>query len=599
MIAKRWNDLRGMAALVLAVALFAWPTPQAFAVPATVAVEGFLNSTGGGAAPDGDYAVGVGLYAAELGGQAVWSEGPLTVTAKGGHFSFALGTQKPLNPATLADASSLWLGVTIGSDPELPRKPLHAVPFAVRAGVASGLACSGCVTAGHLDPQVLAPYAKAADLSKVSKSGAYADLSGAPTLAAVAKTGAYADLEGKPTFAAIATTGAYGDLDGLPVLAKVGAACGTGLVMRGILADGAYDCVSGTVDASKLPGDGLNEISAGSLTNEFADVFASAKTPVAIPDNSPVGISDVIEIPDLGVTQGLTITAEVSNSDMSSVKITLIDPNADKFVLWDKSAKGTVVKTSWPAPTKTLSGDLATWVGKNPKGKWYLEVIDTGFVNNTLDGAIQSWSITSKTVSSKKVQVKGDLVVDKSVTADTLAASALTATTVTGTTLNGTTVNATEVKATKVTATAVTADTVTANTKLVSGGGRVQRDLLQWSTTANSPTKIQIKTNIKIQTNTMYRLLVEGYNYGASAVINSDAVGYTYSGWSCLGSTSVNNYAGGGALSQYCSADGYVVLRLTVPSAYFMGFSVSAWTVNPAGQGFSVEAKVYHQDADL
>lgn len=581
MIAKRWNDLRGMAALGLAVALCGWPAPQAFAVPATVAVEGFLNSTGGGAAPDGDYAVGVGLYAAELGGQAVWSEGPLTVAAKGGQFSFALGTKKPLNPVTLADASTLWLGVTIGSDPELPRRPLHAVPFAVRAGVAAGLECSGCVTAGHLDPQVLAPYAKAADLSKVSKSGAYADLAGTPT------------------FAAVATTGAYGDLDGLPVLAKVGAACGTGLLMRGILADGTYDCVSGTVDASKLPGDGLNEISAGSLTNEFADAFASAKTPVAIPDNSPVGISDVIEIPDLGVTQGLTITAEVTNSDTSTVKVTLIDPNADKIVLWDKSAKGTVIKTSWPAPSKTVSGDLATWIGKNPKGKWYLEVIDTGFVNNTLDGAIQSWSITSKTVSGKKVQVKGDLVVDKGVTADTLAANTLTATTVTGTTLNGTTVNATELKATKVTATTVIADTVTANTKLVSGGGRVQRDLLQWSTTANSPTKIQIKTNIKIQTNTMYRLLVEGYNYGASAVINSDAVGYTYSGWSCLGSTSVNNYATGGALTQYCSADGYVVLRLTVPSAYFMGFSVSAWTVNPAGQGFAVEAKVYHQDADL
>ena len=59
------------------------------------------------------------------------------------------------------------------------------------------------------------------NLSTVATSGAYADLSGAPSLATVATSGAYADLSGTPTLATVATSGAYADLSGAPSLATV------------------------------------------------------------------------------------------------------------------------------------------------------------------------------------------------------------------------------------------------------------------------------------------------------------------------------------------------------------------------------------------
>ncbi len=136
--------------------------------------------------------------------------------------------------------------------------------------------------------------------------------------------------------------------------------------------------------------------------------------------------------------------------------------------------------------------------------------------------------------------------------------------------------------------------------QLASQSGGVRRDFVRWSTVAGSPLNIHIKTNIPIQSDIMYRILVEGYNYGQGAVINSDAVGYTYSGWSCMGSAQTNNYANGVSISQYCSSDGFVVIKLTTAgSTYYLGFSASGWFVNPTGSNFDISATIYHQDANL
>lgn len=55
-----------------------------------------------------------------------------------------------------------------------------------------------------------------ATLATVATTGAYADLTGAPSLAAVATSGAYADLSGSPALAAVATSGDYNDLSNTP-----------------------------------------------------------------------------------------------------------------------------------------------------------------------------------------------------------------------------------------------------------------------------------------------------------------------------------------------------------------------------------------------
>ncbi|MFZ4580309.1 MAG: fibrinogen-like YCDxxxxGGGW domain-containing protein [Myxococcota bacterium] len=406
-----------------------WGAVAVAAVPATVLVEGALVSTGGGPVADGDYDVTFALYDVDKNGQALWSEGPTKIAVQGGQFTYLLGSVTPIDATVLGKLDKGWLEVAIAPDPALPRKSLASVLFARKAGIAESLSCSGCIGAAQLDAQVLAPYAKAADLSKVATSGAYADLSGTPdlsgyaqsaNLAKVATSGAFADLAGGPDLTAyaktasladVATTGSYTDLSGTPVLAKLGAACGSGLVIKGLKEDGSYDCVK-AFDVSLLPPDGLNEISNGLLTNQFIDDVKSTKVPVDIPDNNPVGVANVIAVPDLGVAQGLDVTVELTNSDISKIAVEVFDPAGTKYVLHSKSGSGTSLKTTYPSTTKTVSGDLTSWIGKNPKGNWSLNVIDTAFLNNGVDGKLLNWSVKIQTLSSQKVSSVGLLVTD-------------------------------------------------------------------------------------------------------------------------------------------------------------------------------------------
>jgi hypothetical protein len=142
---------------------------------------------------------------------------------------------------------------------------------------------------------------------------------------------------------------------------------------------------------------------------------------------------------------------------------------------------------------------------------------------------------------------------------------------------------------------------IKAGGKIISLNGRVQRDFVTGNYVVNGAAVAHIKTNIKIRTNVMYRILVEGYNYANSTVINSDAVGYTYQTWDCIGHTSENNYSNGASISQYCSTDGYVVIKLTFTNAYYAGFSASVWRTNPNPTDFKneVTGTVVWQNADL
>jgi subtilisin-like proprotein convertase family protein len=449
---------------LVAAALMAVPFAAQAAVPSTMSVEGSLYSSGGGPAADGNYNIVFSLYKDAVGGNPVYAEGPVIVSVKGGLFSYILGSKTPLTASALANLPTAFLGIKIESDPELSRQQLSSSPYALRAAAAESVDCSGCITAGNLDPNVLGAYAKTSSLSKVATSGAYADLTGSPTLAKVATSGAFADLTGGPDLSAyaklanlakVASSGAYADLTGAPDLtayakatdlgaytktaglAKValtgqyadlageptvtlafGSSCGTGLAVKGIKSDGTLDCVaagSGPVDPKNLPADGIDEISNKLIYNQFVDTVPGG-TGIGIPDNNPVGVSDTITFPDIGTAQKLTVSVDISNSDLSKLSVSVFDPNNIEYVLYDKGSTGGTLVTSYPDPTPTVKGDLTTWIGKNPVGKWYLKVVDSGFKNNAIDGAINKWSINLSTLSSKKIAIAGNLIVAGDVT---------------------------------------------------------------------------------------------------------------------------------------------------------------------------------------
>ena len=115
------------------------------------------------------------------------------------------------------------------------------------------------------------------------------------------------------------------------------------------------------------------------------------------------------------------------------------------------------------------------------------------------------------------------------------------------------------------------------------GGGCHMKDVFSYRTTSSGCRDIYFKTNIKAKTNTMYKIDIEGYNYGQGAHIHASAVGYTYQGWSCRGNDKHTNYNTGSSVSTYCAGDQYLVLQMSQGSSYFTGMSISASFLNPTG----------------
>ncbi len=377
---------RRLVALVFPLLAMALPAVAPAAVPSTSAVEGVMLSSGGGPAADGNYVVTFSIYGSETGGSAVWTEGGVTVATKGGQFSYALGSKTPLSAAVLS-LPKAWIGVQIGTDPELARKAMTSVPYALRAAVADGVDCSGCVQAGQLDAAVLQPYAKSAELGEYVKASSLAKVAG---------------------------TGNFNDLSNKPVLTTLGAACGTNLVMKGIKADGSYECVS-----AGLAPDLLNEISNDLIWNQFIDKADGAKD-VLIKDGFAAGVTDTLSFPDIGLAQKVWIDFSAGNSDISKLVVELYGPGmVTPYILYKATKTGTTLTAKYNDSDPIDTGDLdKDWLGKNIKGSWSITVKDTQAISLppgtppfVYDGKF-NWAINIQTLSSKKVQIKGTLLVD-------------------------------------------------------------------------------------------------------------------------------------------------------------------------------------------
>jgi subtilisin-like proprotein convertase family protein len=363
-----------------------------------------------------------------------------------------LGSTTPLPVGLFKTNASAWLGITVETGAELPRVRVTAVPYALNARgallaeTANDLDCTGCVEEGMLafDPVTAKELSQGGlKVSGVVEAlkfvGDGSGLTGITSPQGTCSAGwfvkgikADGGLECEKVVTALAGGTVPGDLEVTGTLSVNGAevctddgncgeelwqlACKKGQVPK---YDGAmWTCgdISVVVEPASMPPDGLNEVSNNLLYNQFTDKYESTTCPVAIPDNNPTGVSDDIVVPDVGIAQELTVSINISNSDLATVEVLLYDPNNVEYLLYSKNGPGQQLGTTYPVPTAPKSGNLTAWVGKNPKGTWRLFVKDTGYLNNAKDGAINSWNVTVKTLSSKKVQVKGNLVVDGSLT---------------------------------------------------------------------------------------------------------------------------------------------------------------------------------------
>jgi len=125
----------------------------------TVAYQGRLANPAG-APLTGTYGMIFRLYAASTGGAPLWEEqwtGPNSVQVSDGLFNVMLGSLAAIPQNVVTGNSSLWLGITVGSDDEMtPRVQLGSVPFAVQAvtvadgSVTTAKIADGAVTAAKV-----------------------------------------------------------------------------------------------------------------------------------------------------------------------------------------------------------------------------------------------------------------------------------------------------------------------------------------------------------------------------------------------------------------------------------------------------------------
>ncbi len=375
-------------------------TPADAATPSTIAVEGRLMTVAGGPITDGKYSVTFLLYASAQAKTPVWSETVADLVVKSGVFQHALGTVKSLSPSMMDSGKTGWLAIRIGKEPELSRRKMHAAPYAMRAGIADGanfpyagaktkggpasdVACTGCVGVAEMK------FDGPVDLGGNSLKAKV--ITSSDMIAGTVKANSF-----------------IGDGSKLTGVKMPAGKCKPGMVVVGLDSNNQLICAS---SADSLPKDGLGQVSNGVLSTEFKATF-TGKSNIKIPDNNPIGVADSVLIPDLGTAKKLTVTVQLTNSNLKSVAVILYDANKGTHLLYDKGTTGKSLKGTWPSPDKQVSGDLTKWWGANPKGTWTLKVVDTAFLNNTFDGVIGTWRIDVETLSDKQVQVHGGLLVN-------------------------------------------------------------------------------------------------------------------------------------------------------------------------------------------
>ncbi len=123
---------RGLIILVT-LFLFNFASQVQAAIPQTLTFQGYLTNQGGSPI-NGTVAMVFSIYAADSGGQALWTESYPAVVLTAGVYSVLLGET---NPVDLLFNAPYYLGIQVGTDLEMrPRLPLSSVGYAYRAGTA-------------------------------------------------------------------------------------------------------------------------------------------------------------------------------------------------------------------------------------------------------------------------------------------------------------------------------------------------------------------------------------------------------------------------------------------------------------------------------
>ncbi len=124
-------------------------------VPQTMSYQGYLTDLTGSPVSDGAYRFTFSIYVDEAGGAPLWTEVHPSVQVAEGLFTVILGRGNPANPLTPVFDRQYYLGITVGTDPELsPRVRLTTSAYSMRARMAESVLDGAITTAKMADDAV-------------------------------------------------------------------------------------------------------------------------------------------------------------------------------------------------------------------------------------------------------------------------------------------------------------------------------------------------------------------------------------------------------------------------------------------------------------
>ena len=238
---------RHQLALLATLTLGVLATLPSLAAAGELPLVGVLRTAAGGPVADGPYILIVKMYDAADAKTYVWEDTLTNAMVVGGAFAVQLGSnvQKPLKDGLLTTGKPLWVGVQVGSEPELPRVRLSAVWASFHATVAAHALTADIATiadkAKHADTAATAATADKATTAQLADKAKEADFA---TSAASAKLAVVADVAKK-----LECTGCVG-------LSQLSADVANGfLSVKGGKIDGALEVTGGlNLGASKIEG---------------------------------------------------------------------------------------------------------------------------------------------------------------------------------------------------------------------------------------------------------------------------------------------------------------------------------------------------------
>jgi extracellular elastinolytic metalloproteinase len=117
-------------------------------------------------------------------------------------------------------------------------------------------------------------------------------------------------------------------------------------------------------------------------------VKVEASPNLAIPDNTPAGVSHVLSVPNDGRIKRLAVSLDIAHTFIGDLLITLVSPTGKTVVLHNHAGGG---QDNLVATFRTSdSPALAALLGDQAKGDWRLQIADTA---NADVGNLRRWSL--------------------------------------------------------------------------------------------------------------------------------------------------------------------------------------------------------------